>query len=168
MQHDDVLSQALRTILAELVGGAGADACWVLNQKDPGLLKSLDRLSAADASRVSPEGGAPIAAHVDHVLYGFDILNRWIDGEKDAFDKADYSQSWQRTDVTDGEWTSLRERLARAIRSWDAVLPHIRGDQQLLVTGAVAIITHLAYHFGAIRQINRSIRGPAATETASP
>jgi hypothetical protein len=134
-----------------------------LNPGDPGLLKSLDRLSAADASRLSPEGGASIAAHVDHVLYGFEVLNRWLDGEEDAFAKADYSQSWKRTIVSDAEWTRLRERLAEQLRTWMNVLHAVDADEQIQVTGSIAIITHLGYHVGAIRQINRSIRGPAAS-----
>ena len=164
MSHNDVLGRALKTILSELVDGPPADMCFVLNPKDPGLLRSLDRLSAAEASKLSPEGGASIAAHVDHVCYGFDVLNRWLDGEEDAFDKADYSQSWKRTTVSDVEWAALRERLGAQLHKWMSVLHAVDADEQIQVTGSIAIITHLGYHFGAIRQINRSIRGPAASE----
>ena len=164
MRHE-VLSRGLQTILSELVNGPPQDACFVLNPGDPGLLKSLDRLSAADASRLSPEGGASIAAHVDHVCYGFEVLNRWLGGDEDAFAKADYSQSWKRTLVSDAAWAQLLARLAAEVRQWTEVLPHVDATQQLHVTGSIAIITHLAYHLGAIRQINRSIRGPAATDS---
>jgi hypothetical protein len=164
--RNEVLSQALQTILSELVDGPPPDVCFVLNPGDPGLLKSLDRLSAADASKLSPEEGASIAAHVDHVCYGFEVLNRWVGGEEDAFAKADYTQSWKRTVVSDAEWRQLRARLADEIRKWSEVLPHVDVAEPLHVTGSIAITTHLAYHLGAIRQINRSIRGPAATESA--
>lgn len=163
--HNEILSQALQKILAELVDGPPPDFCFVLNPKDPGLMRSIARLSAIEASRLSPEGGASIAAHVDHVRYGFEVLNRWVGGEEDAFDKADYSQSWKRTTVSDAEWPQLQTRLADEIRRWTQVLPHVDSTQQLHVTGSIAIITHLAYHLGAIRQINRSIRGPSATDT---
>jgi hypothetical protein len=166
--RNETLSRALGTILSELIDGPPPDMCFVLNPKDPGLLKSLDRLSAAEASRLSTEGGASIAAHVDHVCYGFEVLNRWLDGEKDAFEKADYSQSWKRTTVSDAEWTRLRERLAGEARRWMSVLQGVDADDQIHVTGSIAIITHLGYHLGAIRQINRSIRGPLASESASP
>lgn len=166
MHTNDVLSTALKTILSELVDGPPREMCFVLNPGDPGLLKSLDRLSAPDASRLSPEGGASIAAHVDHVLYGFEVLNRWLAGEKDAFDNADYTQSWKRTTVSEAEWARLRERLTAQVRKWIDVLDDVDADEQIQVTGSIAIITHLGYHFGAIRQINRSIRGPAATESA--
>jgi hypothetical protein len=164
--QNEVLSNALKTLLSELVDGPPKDVCFVLNPGDPGLLRSLDRLTAEDASRLSPEGGASIAAHVDHVCYGFDVLNRWLDGEADAFEKADYSPSWTRTTVTDVEWTNLRQRLEHQVRKWLDVLHLVDADEQIQVTGSIAIITHLGYHLGAIRQINRSIRGPAATESA--
>jgi hypothetical protein len=163
MPRNEILSRALKMILSELIDGPPADMCFVLNPTDPGLLRSLARLSAADASRLSPEGGASIAAHVDHVCYGFDVLNRWLGGEEDAFEKADYATSWTRTVVTDEEWTSLRQRLENDVRRWLDVLHLVDADEQIQVTGSIAIITHLGYHFGAIRQINRSIRGPAAT-----
>lgn len=163
MSHNDVLGRALKTILSELVDGPPKDFCFVLNPGDPGLLRSLEKLSAAEASRLSPEGGASIAAHVDHVCYGFEVLNRYLSGEEDAFEKADYAPSWKRTVVTDEEWSSLRKRLEDEVRRWLDVLHLVNGEEQIQVTGGIAIITHLGYHFGAIRQINRSIRGPAAT-----
>lgn len=35
-----------------------------------------------------------------------------------------------------------------------------------LLTGAFGFVAHLAYHFGAIRQIDRSVRGPSAEQVA--
>ena len=166
MSHNQVLCPALKTILSELVDGPPQDVCFVLNPGDPGLLRSMDRLSAADASKLSPEGGASIAAHVDHVCYGFEVLNRWLGGEKDAFETADYAPSWKRTTVSEEEWARLRTRLAGELHEWTGVLHEVDADEQIQVTGSLAIITHLGYHFGAIRQINRSSRGPAATESA--
>ena len=167
MAVNTVLSRALGTILTELVDGAAADACFVLTPTDPGLLRSLDRLSAAEASSPAADGGASIAAHVDHVRYGLEVVNRWVAGEEDAFAKADYTQSWQRLTVSEPEWASLRQRLRSEAAKWKEALPRLDADVDLHVTGAIAVGTHLAYHLGAIRQINRSIRGPAATEVAS-
>lgn len=48
---------ALATLLRELVNGSSSDACWVLNPGDPGLLRSLDNLSAAAASAPAPVAG---------------------------------------------------------------------------------------------------------------
>lgn len=162
MTDQDVFRRALATLLSELVDGAPPKACFVLNPGDPGLLRSLDRLSAQDASAVSPQGGASIAAHVDHLCYGMELLNRWAEGDEHAFDNADYSISWRRTSVTDSEWSALRSRLRMNTMKLGAAFQHVQTGNDLHVTGSIAMIVHLAYHFGAIRQIDRSIRGPQA------
>ena len=153
---------SLDTLFRELIEGAEADACWMLNKKDPGLLRSLETLSAAAASKVPAAGGATIAAHVDHLTYGLSLMNRWVGGEKNPWETADWTASWKRTTVSDTEWATLRQGLAREARAWLKALgtPHDYSGFEL--TGAMASIAHLAYHLGAIRQIDRSIRGPAA------
>ena len=70
---------ALHVLLGELIDGAARDAGWVLNPGDRGLLASLDTLSA-EAASASPDGRASIAAHVDHLRYGLELLNRWTEG----------------------------------------------------------------------------------------
>ena len=70
----------LVTILNELIDGPPPEGAYVLNGGDRGLLKSLDKLSARDASTVPITGGASIAAHVDHLRYGFQLMNRWAKG----------------------------------------------------------------------------------------
>ena len=77
MQTNNIAS-SLTTLFSELVDGAKAPVGgnFVLNSGDPGLLASLDKLSAADASR-SVHGGATIAAHAEHVRYGLSLMNRW-------------------------------------------------------------------------------------------
>jgi hypothetical protein len=161
MARNSVLTQAIDTLLSELVDGGAGDACYVLNPRDPGILRSLDRLSAAEASVLTPAGGAPIAAHVDHLCYGLELLNRFVEGEN-AFDAADYSVSWRRRRVSDEEWAALRGRLRDDLTTWRAAVRHLDADVLLHVTGAIASIVHLAYHLGAIRQINRAAAGPPA------
>src|SRR5436190_9592183 len=70
-------SPALARLFLELVDGAsGSGGAFILNSGDAGLLRSLDKLSAADASR-SVNGGATIAAHAQHLRYGLSLMNRW-------------------------------------------------------------------------------------------
>lgn len=161
MTQQTTLTQAIDTLLSELVDGGTGEACYVLNPTDPGILRSLDRLSAADASTTPSAGGAPIAAHVDHLCYGFELLNRFAAGEN-AFDTADYSASWRRTRVSDEEWIALRQRLRDGLTAWRAAVQHLDQGVSLHVTGAIASIVHLAYHLGAIRQINHAAAGPPA------
>jgi hypothetical protein len=157
------LHSSLSLLFAELVDGPLPDAAYMLNSGDPGLLRSLDRLSAEAASRTSAPGGGSIAAHVDHVCYGIDLMNRWSDGEADPWSGADWAASWRRTTVSEAEWAALRERMREAARRWRKALETPRTMSALELNGVIASIAHLAYHLGAIRQIDRSIQGPKAT-----
>jgi hypothetical protein len=152
---------ALRTILSEMLHGPTANG-YLLNHNDPGLIRSLDKLSARSASAIHG-GSASIAAHVDHLRYGFSLMNRWAAGESPYRD-ADWTASWRKNVVSDAEWATLRADFAReAKRLLDVVAaPREVNDEEL--NGVIGNLAHLGYHIGAIRQIDRSIRGPAATD----
>jgi hypothetical protein len=152
------LTGTLVTLLGELVDGPPEAEAYMLNHADPGLLRSLDRLTAADAS-AAVSGGASIAAHVDHLSYGLSLMNRWSVGE-DPFDSADWSASWRKTSVSDAEWQELRAALRGEAYRWLDALRVPRAVSAVELNGIVASIAHLAYHLGAIRQISRAARGP--------
>jgi len=162
-----VRSSALHGTMARLFGelteGAAADGAWILNRRDPGLLKSLDKLSATDASRVPENGTSSIAAHADHLRYGLSLFNRWSRGEN-AFADADYTASWRRVKVNEAEWATLRQELRKETGHWLGSLRLERDLKETELNDVIGSIVHLAYHLGAIRQINQSIRGPKATD----
>ncbi len=155
------LAGTLTTLFTELVDGPPKGA-YMLNQGDVGLLRSLDRLSAAAASAAT-QGGGSIAAHVEHLRYGLSLMNRWAGGEN-PFEDADWSASWQRTTVSDAEWEELRAALRDEAHRWLAVLQSPREVSRIELNGVIGSIAHLAYHVGAIRQIDRTARGPAAND----
>jgi len=157
------IRRILTALFGELVDGASPDSAFVLNPSDPGLLRSLDRLSAADASRVLPDHTTSVAAHVDHLRYGLELLNRWQRGE-DPFAGADYSASWKRVGVTDAEWTALKTELRIQAEAWSAALEDTRPLDDITLTGIVASVVHLAYHLGAIRQLAPQASGPRARD----
>ncbi len=152
---------ALRTILAEMLHGPTASG-YLLNHNDVGILRALDHLSAQAAS-ATHGGGASIAAHVDHLRYGFSLMNRWAAGENPYAD-ADWTVSWRKNVVSDAEWAKLRADFAREAKQLLDVVatPREVNDEEL--NGVIGNLAHLGYHFGAIRQIDRSVRGPAATD----
>jgi hypothetical protein len=152
------LADSLVTLFGELTEGPPGKVCFMLNPGDSGLLRSLDKLSAADASR-SSEGGATIAAHADHLRYGLSLMNRWNAGENPWSD-ADWSQSWRISTVSDAQWSKLRADLAAEARRWLAALRNPREMDETERNGVIGSVAHLAYHLGAIRQIQRSTRGP--------
>lgn len=158
--------RALGTVLSEILDGSKPDSGLLLNRDDEGLLRSLDQLSAADASARPPSGGAPIAAHTDHLRYDLGLLNRWSRGE-DPFDDADWSVSWRRTTVSDSEWKQLRAQLRTEAEAFQGAVGRLLESGETKMTGVIAGVAHLAYHLGAIRQIDRSIRGPDAESNRS-
>src|SRR5947207_8311687 len=74
--------------------------------------------------------------------------------------------SWKITSVTEEEWKRLSEELRGEARAWlnAASTPQEMNSIQLNIV--VGNIAHLAYHLGAMRQIDRSARGPTAEEEA--
>ena len=112
------LSSTLVRLFGELVNGPpkGGDA-FVLNSGDAGLLRSLDKLSATDASQ-SVNDGATIAAHARHLQYGLSLMNRWAREGGDPFADATWDAAWKTSRVDEAEWLTIREGLAQETRRW--------------------------------------------------
>jgi hypothetical protein len=164
----DSIARALPAIFDELVQGSPDPNArtFVLNQGDRGLLESLDRLSATAAS-ATHGGGASIAAHVDHLRYGLSLLNRWAEGVSPPWPEMDWTASWRRTVVSDSEWRTLRNELRREATRWGEALRTPRDVSDVEAGWMAGSVVHLAYHVGAIRQIDRATRGPTAEDEAS-
>jgi hypothetical protein len=154
------ISPSLGQLFSELIDGApGKGGAFILNTGDAGLLKSLDKLSAADASR-SVNEGATIAAHTKHVSYGLSLMNRWAREGGNPFADATWDDAWKISAVDDIAWHEIRGGLRREAHDWLEQLRTPRQVQAIELSGMVASIAHLAYHLGAIRQIDKSVRGP--------
>lgn len=161
--NTSAISASLVTLASELADGTAEHGGFVLNRRDTGLVASLDRLSAAQAS-ASLHGGATIAAHADHVAYGLSLINRWSAGERNPWANADWSRSWQRTTVTDAEWKAVRDDLREQARRWVEGMRASREVADIELNGLIGSIAHLAYHLGAIRQVAAQARGPKEGE----
>jgi hypothetical protein len=157
----------LQNLFGELVFGSPdpKSRTYMLNRGDSGLLASLDRLSAAQAS-VRQEGGASIAAHADHLRYSFSLLNRWATGTLPPIDQMDWTVSWRKTTVTDAEWEALRAELRRESAAWSEVIRTPREVSEIEAGWIMGSVAHVAYHLGAMRQIERTARGPTAEDEA--
>lgn len=159
--HSNDLHRSLPILFSELAFGAPPTAAFVLNPGDAGLLASLDRISAEEASAVSD--ASSIAAHVRHLEYGLSLMNRWAAGEN-PFGDANWSAAWEQTVVTDEEWDALRASFTRTCRSWQSHLQSDRTVAGIELNGVLGSVIHLAYHLGALRQMNARLRGPAAND----
>ena len=158
MRTDDI-TKTLTRLFTELTEGSHPKGGFVLNTGDIGLLKSLDKLSAADASH-SVNGGATIAAHAQHVRYGLSLMNDWGNNGGNPFANAKWDEAWKMSKVTDAQWQEIRNGLREEVTRWQQVLKTPREANDLELMGIVGSIAHLAYHLGAIRQINKDARGP--------
>jgi hypothetical protein len=157
MEYD--LGPLLAGVFSELVDGATGGTNFVLNSGDPGLLASLDLLSAADASRSSQQGGT-IAAHAEHLRYALSLMNRWAREGGNPFAGARWYEAWETDVVDEVRWGEIRAGLRHEIVQWKEALRTPRELPPIVAGGMTGSVVHLAYHMGAMRQIVASLRGP--------
>ena len=158
MQTAD-LCPVLGQLFSELVDGAPGSGAFMLNSGDAGLLRSVDTLSAAEASR-SANDGATIAAHAQHLRYDLSLMNRWAAEGGNPFADPTSTLAWKTSAVDEPAWTEIRTGLRDEAHRWLATLRSPRTVAEAELAGMIASIAHLAYHFGAIRQIAKGARGP--------
>jgi hypothetical protein len=153
-------SRSLSHLFAELVDGVTSSrGGFILNTGDVGMLASLDKLSASDASR-STDGGATIGAHAQHVRYGLSLMNKWAAEGGNPFADAKWDEAWKLSTVDADQWAEIRSGLRHETGRWLNVLKTPREVSGIEFSGLVSSIGHLAYHLGAIRQIDKAARGP--------
>jgi hypothetical protein len=120
-----------------------------LDRPKGGLFTTLEGLSAETASRESGNTLRSVAAHVAHLRVYLTALHGYMNG---ATGKTDWDASWQTHAVDDLKWKAMLEGLHG---DYDAFMADVRAlpDGDLKWAEAVAVLTHTAYHFGAIRQL---------------
>jgi len=123
------------------------------------LYDTLDNVTAEEASaRIGPNS-ATIAAQVEHVSFYLDVLNRYMTTNDES--KANWREIWETVGaVSADEWESIKTHLKT---SHDQVLATINSFENWVgkydIGGALAILTHTAYHLGGIRLTLGVIRG---------
>jgi hypothetical protein len=115
--HTAETSRTLAHLFAELVDGVTSSrGGFMLNTGDAGMLASLDKLSADEASH-SANAGATIAAHTQHVRYGLSLMNQWAAEGGNPFAtrsgmKRGRSRAWMRVSGKKSERACARKRSA--------------------------------------------------------
>ena len=140
----------LLTLLKETFEQSGS----VYLDRGTALLQTIDALTAEAASR-TPRAGAPtIAAHCSHLAYYVRVVRSCVTGREEP---ADWPSSWRLQQVGEREWEELKASVRREYESLIDTVENLEswGDQQ--VGDAMAIVTHTAYHLGAIRHALRSL-----------
>jgi hypothetical protein len=154
------ITPVLLRLFSELTdGNVAAGGPFVLNSGDIGLLRSLETISAADASR-SVNDGATIAAHAQHLRYGLSLMNQWAREGGNPFANPKWDEAWKVSAVGADAWDEIRSGLRDEAHRWLEALQSLRKADEVELAGVVGSVVHLAYHLGAIRQINKDARGP--------
>jgi hypothetical protein len=138
--------------LSMLLDEAFDNVHGIFLDKGTSMFETLATVSAAEAS--VPVGGqcATLAAQVKHVAFYLDVLERGARTQQ--FEEVDWGQIWRETNaVTPAEWGAIKAEL-RA--SYDRLKQLINDMPEWLsarqIGGALAALTHTAYHLGEIRQ----------------
>src|SRR3954464_1099727 len=135
--HTTPVGSVLASLFSELVDGVRVKGtASVLNSGDVGLLRSLDLLTAADASR-SAHDGATIAAHAQHVRYGLSLMNRWAIDGGDPFADATWDAAWKIGGVDDAAWQEIRDGLRLETQRWLDALAAPRHATDVELSGMV-------------------------------
>jgi hypothetical protein len=119
---------------------------------DPGtsLLETIAGISAAEASRPVYPGGATIAAQVNHVCFYIDgLLDLVRTGQPKELD---WPSSWAVDGADDEQWITLTARLAQAYADVRELASTFTYWNEQTIGGAIALVSHSAYHLGEIRQ----------------
>ena len=119
--------------------------------KNTSLFRTLETVSAEEAS--IPVGGkcASLGAQVAHVTFYLEVLERYVIYNDST--PADWGEIWRTVEkVTPEEWDEYKRKLQDAYHRIENMF---RGNplwNEDSIGGAMAIVVHTAYHLGEIRQ----------------
>jgi hypothetical protein len=119
--------------------------------KNTSLFQTLEGLSAEQAS--IPVGGmcASLAAQVTHVMFYFESFERFA--LQHDTNPVNWDQVWQTVEkVTPEEWARLINNLKNVYQRMNALFHADLIWNEEILTGALSIVVHSAYHLGEIRQ----------------
>ncbi len=145
--------KVLQDLLREILFGPPGDWAFVLNPGSPGLLAVLEPVAYSQAVKVPPGCNASIAAHTNHLLYSLDLIHQWAEGDPNPFATADWGRSWTVDGLDEQEWSQIKARLRDRSGYWLEFLSKPREWDPISLSGATASLPHIAYHFGAIKQL---------------
>ena len=122
--------------------------------KGTGVFMTLGTISAEDASKPAFPGATTLAAQTEHLRFYLVALEGFVTG---AHTSVDWEESWKLKTVTPEEWEKLRADLRETyVHTTELIEKFDLWDEDEL-GGALAILTHSAYHLGAIRQLVKAL-----------
>lgn len=120
--------------------------------KNTSMFETLKTINAKQASIPIGQGCATLAAQVKHVAFYLDVVVQSVN-HPDA-PPADWDKIWRTVNqVTEEEWVHIQSELRENYnRILDLIQKTNSWDDVRVMGGAIAMITHTAYHLGEIRQ----------------
>ncbi len=119
--------------------------------KDTSLFRTLETVTAQEAS--IPVGGkcASLAAQVAHVIFYIEVLERAAIYNDTT--PADWGEIWRTVEkVTPEEWVSTKNKLRDSYQRINKLFHENETWNEDTIGGTLAILVHTAYHLGEIRQ----------------
>lgn len=116
------------------------------------LFETLATISAEEASLPVGDKCATLAAQVKHIAFYLDVTENQV--RSGVYEPQDWGKIWRETGaVSAAEWeaskAALRESYERIKR---LIADTAEWPNEQYIGGAIAVITHTAYHLGEIRQ----------------
>ena len=123
------------------------------------LFETLDSVTAAEASQKISPNSATIAAQVEHLRFYLEVLNDYMHNHEVA--KVNWREIWETVGTVDEEqWAKIKSDLrASHAKVMSTINSFEHWDGEYDIGGALAILTHTAYHLGGIRVALGVIRG---------
>ena len=142
------------TLLKETFEGPPPQTASAYLDQGAGLFQTLESINAEVASRSVKPGAPTIAAHCNHVRFYITALDGFMRG---TLDKVDWKESWRVQTVNPSEWERLKKELRQAYMTITEYLQSVESWGDTPIGDGMAIVTHTAYHLGAIRQLVRML-----------
>lgn len=126
--------------------------------KDTSLFRTLETVSAQEAS--IPVGGkcASLAAQVAHVTFYLEVMEKYF--LKQEIGKVNWDEVWRTIEkVTPEKWEESQRKLKDAYQHIETVFKNNEVWDEDTIGGSMAIVVHTAYHLGEIRQALCTLKG---------
>ena len=143
--------ETFRSVLLDLLDETFENHHGIYLDRDTSLFRTLESVSAQEAS--IPVGGkcATLAAQVAHVIFYLEMLERYVVQHDTS--RVDWGEVWRTVGaVTPEEWSVLKSRLEATYRRIFNIFQDNPTWDEDSMGGSLACVVHTAYHLGEIRQ----------------
>ena len=143
--------ETFRSVLLDLLDETFDNVHGIFLDKDTSLFRTLETVSAQEAS--IPVGGkcASLAAQVTHVIFYLDVLERYVVHHDTS--RVDWGEIWRTVEkITPEEWDALKVKLEATYLRIQKLFRENEIWNEDSMGGALAVVAHSAYHLGEIRQ----------------